>query len=73
MKLLLEVVISLFLHPIAVVLMWVNLAGRADLSTVEKILWALVGIVWGVGPILYILVGRGALWGEHNAATQRPM
>jgi hypothetical protein len=71
MKLLLEVVISIFLHPIAVVLMWVNLAGRVDLSGVEKILWAIVGIVWGIGPILYILVGRGALWGEHYA--RQPM
>jgi hypothetical protein len=72
MKLLLEVVISVILHPIAVVLMWVNLAGRADLTGLEKILWAIVGIVWGIGPILYILVGRGALWGEHYA-TQRQL
>ena len=71
MKLLLEVIISLILHPIAVVLMWINLAGRADLSGVEKLLWAIVGIVWGIGPILYILVGRGALWGEHYANAQR--
>jgi hypothetical protein len=72
MKLLLEILISAILHPIAVVLMWINLAGRADLSTTEKILWAVVGIVWGIGPILYILVGRGALWGEHYA-TQRQL
>ncbi len=72
MKLLLEVVIAVILHPIAVVLMWINLAGRVDLSGVEKILWAIVGIIWGIGPILYILVGRGALWGEHYA-TQRQM
>ena len=71
MKLLLEVIISLILHPIAVVLMWINLAGRADLSGVEKLLWAIVGLVWGIGPILYILVGRGALWGEHYATPQR--
>jgi hypothetical protein len=71
MKLLLEVIISVLLHPIAVVLMWINLAGRADLRGVEKILWAIVGIVWGIGPILYILVGRGALWGEHYANAQQ--
>ena len=64
MKTFLEVVISIFLHPIAVVLMWINLAGRMDLKTIEKLIWAIVGIVWGIGPILYILVGRGALWGE---------
>jgi hypothetical protein len=64
MKTFLEVVVSIFLHPIAVVLMWINLAGRMDLKTIEKLIWAIVGIVWGIGPILYILVGRGALWGE---------
>lgn len=72
MKLLLEVIIAVLLHPIAVVLMWVHLAGRTDLSGLEKVLWAIVGIVWGIGPILYILVGRGALWGDHYA-TQRQL
>jgi hypothetical protein len=62
LKLLLEILLSVILHPIAVVLMWLNLASRDDLSTVEKVIWAIVGIIWGIGPILYILVGRGALW-----------
>ncbi len=62
MKLLLEILISIILHPIAVVLMWLNLAGRNDLGTTQKIIWAIVGVIWGIGPILYILVGSGALW-----------
>jgi hypothetical protein len=33
-----------------------------DMSTFKKIVWAIVGIVWGLGPILYILVAEGALW-----------
>jgi hypothetical protein len=62
LKLLLQILLAVILHPIAVILMWLNLASRDDLSTVEKVIWAIVGIIWGIGPILYILVGRGALW-----------
>ena len=32
MKLLLEVIVSLILHPLAVVLLWINLASRSDLT-----------------------------------------
>ena len=62
MKLLLEVLISVILHPLAVVLLWINLASRSDLTLAKKLIWALVGLVWGIGPILYILVGDGHLW-----------
>ncbi len=62
MKLLIEVIISLVLHPLAVILLWINLASRGDLTLGKKIVWALVGLVWGLGPILYILVGDGQLW-----------
>ena len=62
MKLLLEVLVSVILHPLAVVLLWINLAGRADLTTAKKLIWGVVGLVWGLGPILYILVADGSLW-----------
>ena len=62
MKMLLEVLVSLILHPLAVVLMWINLAGRSDLSTGKKVIWAVVGIVWGLGPILYLVLADGQLW-----------
>lgn len=62
MKLVLEILVAVILHPVAVVLAWINLAGRSDLTTSEKILWGIVCIVWGIGPILYILLGRGTLW-----------
>jgi hypothetical protein len=62
MKLLLEVVIALFLHPIAVILAWINLAGRSDLTGTQKLVWGIVSLVWGIGPILYVLVGGGKLW-----------
>lgn len=62
MKLFLEVVIAVVLHPIAFILMLINLAGRADLGTAKKVVWAVVGLVWGIGPILYLLVSDGAFW-----------
>ncbi len=62
MKLVLEFLIALILHPIAVVLMWIDLAGREDLAAAQKAIWAIVGLVWGIGPILYMLVGDGELW-----------
>jgi hypothetical protein len=61
-KLLFEILLSIFLHPIAMVLMWINLAARGDMSTPKKIIWFLVSILWGLGPILYILVAEGGLW-----------
>lgn len=62
MKLLLEVVLSIILHPIAMILMWINLLGRSDMSTTKKVVWFIVSIIWGLGPILYLLVEDGALW-----------
>ena len=61
-KLVLEIALAVVLHPVALVLSWINIAGRTDLSTLQKILWAVVCFVWGIGPILYILFGGGTLW-----------
>ncbi len=62
MKLLLEVLVAIVLHPLAYILMLVNLARRGDLSFGVKVAWGVVGILWGLGPILYLLLGGGALW-----------
>ena len=62
MKLLLEILLSIFLHPIAMILMWINLIARKDLVTFKKVVWFIVSLIWGLGPILYILVAEGALW-----------
>lgn len=62
MKLLLEIVVAIVLHPIAFILVLVNLSGRTDLAPEKKILWGVVSILWGVGPILYILLADGDLW-----------
>ena len=61
-KLILEIALAIVLHPVALVLSWIHIAGRRDLSTLQKILWAVICFVWGIGPILYILFGGGTLW-----------
>ena len=59
MKKLLEVLVC-FLHPLAVVLGWINVLGRDDLSGVRKLVWAVFMIV-PVVPFVYVLTG-GDLW-----------
>jgi hypothetical protein len=59
MKKLLELLVC-FLHPIAVILIWVDLAGRTDLSGGVKLIWAIAAIIPLV-PFLYVLVS-GDLW-----------
>ncbi|HEY9179540.1 MAG TPA: hypothetical protein VIO32_02410 [Candidatus Baltobacteraceae bacterium] len=62
MKLLLEIVVALILHPVAFILVLINLAGRDDLTLLQKIVWGAVSVVWGIGPILYVIVGGGSMW-----------
>jgi hypothetical protein len=62
MKLLLEILIAIILHPVAWILVLIDLGGRSDLTTPQKLIWGIFSIVWGIGPILYILVGGGTLW-----------
>ncbi len=62
MKLLLEILLSIVLHPIAMILMWINLIKRTDLLTYKKVVWFIVSLIWGLGPILYMVVAEGALW-----------
>jgi NADH:ubiquinone oxidoreductase subunit 3 (subunit A) len=49
-----------FIHPLAVVLMWIDLATRSELGTGAKIAWAIFGII-PVVPFIYVLTG-GDLW-----------
>jgi hypothetical protein len=60
MKKILELLVCIFLHPVAVILGWINIAGRSDLSGGQKVVWAIFLLVPLV-PFLYILTG-GDLW-----------
>ena len=45
------------LHPVAVVLIWINLVMRDDLGFVAKLTWAIASIVPFV-PFVYVLTGN---------------
>jgi hypothetical protein len=49
-----------FLHPIAVVLIWIDLLSRNDIGTVAKLTWAIFSLIPLV-PFIYVLTG-GDLW-----------
>ena len=59
MKKLFELLVC-FLHPVAVVLMWIDLATRSEMRTGPKVAWAIFGLIPLV-PFLYVLTG-GDLW-----------
>lgn len=44
------------LHPLAVVLIWINLVGRTDISGGQKLAWAIFSIIPLV-PFVYVLTG----------------
>lgn len=56
MKKLVELILCI-LHPIAVVLIWINLIVRRDLGLVAKLTWAVTCIVPLV-PFVYVLTGN---------------
>jgi hypothetical protein len=58
-KKLLELIVCI-VHPLAVVLMWIDLATRSDISAGAKLAWAIFGLIPLV-PFLYVLTG-GDLW-----------
>ncbi|MFZ1992671.1 MAG: hypothetical protein WAU75_01070 [Solirubrobacteraceae bacterium] len=56
MKKILEFICCI-LHPVAVVLIWVNLLVRRDMGLVERLTWAIASIVPFV-PFVYVLTGH---------------
>jgi hypothetical protein len=48
------------LHPIAVVLIWINLLLRRDLGLIARLTWAIAVIVPFV-PFVYVLTGNDFL------------
>ena len=45
------------LHPIAVVLIWINLAYSNDIGLIAKLTWAIAAIIPFV-PFIYVLTGN---------------
>lgn len=61
-KLPLEVALAVIFHPLAMVLAWLDIIRRPDLSTVLRGWWIVVCLIPVVGPILYLDIGGGRLW-----------
>jgi hypothetical protein len=59
MKKLIEVLLC-FIHPLAVVLIWIDLATRRNMGTFAKLVWAILVIIPLV-PFIYVLT-TGDLW-----------
>lgn len=59
MKKILELLVC-FLHPVAVVLIWIDLLTRDDISGGAKLAWGIFAIVPLV-PFVYVLTS-GDLW-----------
>jgi hypothetical protein len=59
MKKLVELLLC-FIHPLAVVLIWIDLLSRTDLSRGAKLAWAIFALIPLV-PFIYVLTG-GDLW-----------
>jgi hypothetical protein len=59
MKKLLELLVC-FLHPLAVVLIWIDLATKRDMGTGAKVVWGIFAIIPLV-PFIYVLT-TGDLW-----------
>jgi len=62
MKLLIEILLAIFLHPLAWVLCIINIVGRTEMGGVKKLIWIIVTFLWGLGPILYLLLADGSFW-----------
>lgn len=56
MKKIVEIILCI-LHPIAVVLIWINLLVRQDMGLVAKLTWAIASIVPLI-PFVYVLTGH---------------
>jgi hypothetical protein len=56
MKKVIELLLCI-LHPIAVILIWINLLTRSDIGLVAKLTWAIVSIIPFV-PFVYVLTGN---------------
>jgi hypothetical protein len=59
MKKIIELLLC-FLHPLAVVLIWLDLLSRDDIGSGAKLAWAIC-VIFPLVPFLYVLTG-GDLW-----------
>ena len=59
MKKILQLLLCI-LHPVAMILIWINLAVRTDMGLVARLTWAIASLVPFV-PFVYVLTGHDFL------------
>lgn len=59
MKKLAEILLCI-LHPLAVVLIWIDLLGRSEMGLIPKLTWGIASIV-PIVPFVYVLTGHDFL------------
>jgi hypothetical protein len=69
MKKVLELLVCL-LHPVAVILIWIDLATRREIGGVAKLAWALFSLI-PIVPFLYVLTGGDLWWGRRATVAMR--
>ena len=52
--LIVDILLAIFLHPLAFLLICIELLNRNDMSLLKKFVWGGICLIWGVGPILYV-------------------
>jgi hypothetical protein len=62
LKVVAEILLAIFLHPLAYILCIINIVTRQDIGGFWKVLWIFITFFWGIGPILYVLFGGGSFW-----------
>src|SRR5260370_42388326 len=70
-KFIVEVLLAIFLHPVAFVLCVIDIVNRKEMGGVSKVLWIIISFFWGIGPILYILLGGGTFWSSAESVRDR--
>jgi hypothetical protein len=58
----LAILVALIVHPLAMIMVWANLAGRSDIGPRWKAFWAILAPVYIIGPLSYLYVGGGRFW-----------
>ena len=61
-KFIAEVLVAIFLHPVAYILCIIDIVNHQDRGGLWKVAWIVVTFFWGIGPILYLIFGGGKFW-----------
>jgi hypothetical protein len=61
-KFMLQFLMAFLVHPLAAILIWVNLAARSDIGPRLKAFWVFMSFIWLFGPLAYIAIGGGRFW-----------